>query len=39
MAFTILVTQPGIEPVPPAVEMRSPNHWDHQGIPYIDFSC
>ena len=23
----ILVPQPGIEPVPPAVEVHSPNHW------------
>ena len=26
-ARTALVTQPGIEPVPPAVEGRSLNHW------------
>ena len=23
----ILVPQPGIEPIPPAVEAQSPNHW------------
>ena len=27
MPSGILVPQPGIEPVPPAVEVRSPNHW------------
>ena len=27
MACGILVTRPGIETVPPAVEARSPNHW------------
>ena len=26
-ACRILVPQPGIEPVPPAVEVQSPNHW------------
>ena len=26
-ACRILVPRPGIEPVPPAVEARSPNHW------------
>ena len=27
MALRILVSQPGIRPVPPAVEVRNPNHW------------
>ena len=27
MACRIFVSQPGIEPVPPAVEAWSPNHW------------
>ena len=26
-AYGILVAQPGIKPVPPAVEAQSPNHW------------
>ena len=27
MVCSILVSQPGIEPVLPAVEVESPNHW------------
>ena len=27
MACGALVPRPGIEPVPPAVEAQSPNHW------------
>ena len=27
MAFGILVSQPGIEPVAPEVEAQSPSHW------------
>ena len=26
-AYGILVPQPGIEPIPPAMEVYSPNHW------------
>ena len=29
----ILVPRPGIEPVPPAVEARSPNHWSTTEVP------
>ena len=32
LAFGILVTQQGIEPEPPAVEMQSPNHWTAKGF-------
>ena len=32
-AYGILVPQPGIEPVPPAVEVRSPNHWTAREFP------
>ena len=31
MACGILVPQPGIEPVSPAVEAQSPNHWKSPG--------
>ena len=27
MACRILLPRPGIEPIPPAVEVQSPNHW------------
>ena len=30
MACRILVPQPGIEPVPPAIGVQSPNHWTHR---------
>lgn len=33
MAFGILTPQPGIEPVPLAMKVWSPNHSIHQGIP------
>ena len=33
MACGILVHQPGIEPVPPAVEAWSPNHWTAREVP------
>ena len=36
-ACRILVPQPGIEPMPPAVEAQSPNHWTAHGIP-LNFS-
>ena len=32
-----LVLQPGIEPVPPAVEARSLNHWTAKEVPYCLF--
>ena len=32
-AYGILVPHPGIEPVPPAVEARSPNHWASREFP------
>ena len=32
-ACGILVPQPGIEPVPPAMEARSPNHWTTREFP------
>ena len=35
MAFGILVPRPEIEPVPPAVEARIPNHWTAREFPYI----
>ena len=33
MAGGILVPQPGIKPVPPAVELWSPNHWVTREFP------
>ena len=33
MACGILVPQPGIEPAPPAVEARRPNHWTTREVP------
>ena len=35
MACRILVPQPGIEPMPPAVEVRSPNHRTTREFPYV----
>ena len=32
-ACGILVLQPGMEPAPPAVEARSPNHWTTREVP------
>ena len=32
-AWGILVPQPGIEPVAPAVEAQSPNHWTAREFP------
>ena len=37
MACRILVPQPGIEPVPPAVEAQSPNHWAAREFPSEPF--
>ena len=33
----ILVPQPGIKPAPPAVEVRSPNHWTTRDVPQPRF--
>ncbi|XP_036716741.1 myelin protein zero-like protein 2 isoform X3 [Balaenoptera musculus] len=38
-AYGILVTQPGIEPVPPALETRCLNHWTAREIPVRLFYC
>ena len=38
MAFGVLVPQPGIEPLPPAVEVQSPNHWTTREFSSIYFS-
>ena len=38
MARVILVPQPGIEPVPPAVEVWSLNHWTAREIPDFVFN-
>ena len=32
-ACRILAPQPGIKPVPPAVEAQSPNHWTAREVP------
>ena len=37
IACGILVPWPGIEPVPPAVEARSPNHWTTREFPPMSF--
>ena len=37
MACRILVPRPGIEPVPHAVEARSPNHWTAREVPIYTF--
>ena len=37
MACGILVPQPGIEPVSPALEAWHCNHWTTKEVPY--FSC
>ena len=36
-AFGILVLQPEIEPVPPAVEAQSLNHWTAREVPLGNF--
>ena len=33
LAFDILVARPGIEPMPPAWEAQSPNHWTGREVP------
>ena len=35
VACGILVTQPGIEPVPTAMEAQRPNHWTAKGIIFL----
>ena len=37
-ACGILVPQPGIEPVPPALEAQSLNHWTAREVPIVSFS-
>ena len=37
MARGILVPQPGIERVPPAVEARSPKHWTAREFPAVEY--
>ena len=34
---SILVPQPGIEPIPLAVEAQSPNHWTAREVPWFFF--
>ena len=36
-ACGILVPGPGIEPMPPAVEAQSPNHWEAREVPTLYF--
>ena len=38
VACRILVSQPGIQPAPPAVETRWPNHWTTKEVPSIIFT-
>ena len=41
-ACGILVPQPGIEPVPPALEVQSLNHWTAREVPHeksLDKRC
>ena len=37
VACGILAPWPGIEPMPPAVEERSPNHWTAKEVPVMAF--
>ena len=37
MACGILVLQPGIKPVPPALEGPSPNYWTTKEAPILSF--
>ena len=34
VAYRILVPRPGVEPMPPALEARSLNHWTAREVPY-----
>ena len=39
-ACGILIPRPGIEPMPPAVEVRSLNHWTTREVPWLPvFTC
>ena len=38
MAYGILIPQPGFEPIPPAVEVRSLNHWTAREVPKNGFN-
>ena len=37
MACGIFVPQPGIKPMPPAVEVRSLNHWTAEEVPTANY--
>ena len=37
LACVILVPQPGVEPMSPALEAWSPNHWTTRELPYTNF--
>ena len=37
VGYGILVPQPGIEPTPLAVEVRSLNHWTVREVPILHF--
>ena len=37
MACGIVVPQPGTEPMPPVVEVRSLNHWIAREVPKLRF--
>ena len=39
MTRGILVLQPGIKPVPPAMEARSLNHWTAREVPILSELC
>ena len=36
-ACGMLAPQPAIDPVPPALEVQSPNHWTTREVPRLDF--
>ena len=37
VACGVLAPQPGVEPMPPALEVQSPNHWTTREVPGLDF--
>ena len=39
VAYEIFIHQPGIEPVPPAVESQSLNHWTAREVPHSGVFC
>ena len=39
VAYGILVPWPGIEPMPPAVEVQSLNHWTSKEVPVAHVVC